>query len=53
MPTFIWVFENQRKATGILTQQSRYKRAEINLLADEKGLQQGDQGSCLVNQLYL
>ena len=38
VPTFNWVFENQRIASGILTQPSRYKRVEINLIADEKGL---------------
>ena len=47
MPTFNWVFENQQMTSGILTQPSRYKRAESNLLADEKGLQQKDPGSCL------
>ena len=41
----------QRIAPGILTQPRRYKRAESNLLADEKGSQQGDPGSssCIVN----
>ena len=53
VPTFNWVFENQPKASGILTQPSRYKRAESNLLADEKGPQQGDPGSCLVIHPYL
>ena len=32
-----WVFENQRIVSGILTQQKCYKKAEANLLADEKG----------------
>ena len=36
MPTLNWVFENQPIALGILTQPSRYKREESNLLADEK-----------------
>ena len=53
MPTFNGVFGNQPIASGILTQSNRYKRAESNLLADEKGLQQGDPGSCLVIHLYL
>ncbi len=48
MPTFNWVFENQPKESGILTQPSRYKRAEINLLSDGKGSQQGDPSSCLI-----
>ena len=39
MPTFKWVFEYQSTASGILTQPSRYKRTESNLLADEKGPQ--------------
>ena len=30
---------NQPISSGILTQSSRYKRAESNLIADEKGLQ--------------
>ena len=42
MPTFNRVFENQPIPSGILTQPSRYKRAENKLLADEKGPQQGD-----------
>ena len=37
VPTFNWVFKNQPIASGILTQLSRYKRADSNLLADEKG----------------
>ena len=36
--TFNWVFEYQPIALEILTQPSRYKRAEINLIADKKGL---------------
>ena len=36
VPTFNWVFEYQLKASEILTLRSQYKRAEINLLADEK-----------------
>ena len=51
VPTFNLVFENQPIESGILTQQSRYKRAESKLLADEKGPQQGDPGSCLVIHL--
>ena len=49
MPTFNL---NQPKTSGKLTQLSRYKRAESNLLADEKGPRQGDPGSCLVILLY-
>ena len=52
MPTFNCIFENQLIASGILTQLCRYKRAESNLLSDEKGPQQGDPGSCLVIHLY-
>ena len=37
VPTFNWGFENQPIAAGITTQPSCYKRAECNLLADEKG----------------
>ena len=51
--TFNGVFENQPIVLGILTQPSRYKRADSNLLADKKGLQQGDPGSCLVIHLHL
>ena len=36
MPTFNWVFEYQPIESEILTQPSVYKRAENNLLADEK-----------------
>ena len=36
MPTY-WVFENERIASELLTQPSRYKRSERNLLADEIG----------------
>ena len=36
MPTFKWVFEYQPIESEILTQPCRYKRAENNLLADEK-----------------
>ena len=40
LPTFNWVFEYQPIASGILTQPSSlYKRAETNLLSDEKGPQ--------------
>ena len=39
MPTFNRVYESQPTVLEILTQQCRYKRAEINLLADEKGRQ--------------
>ena len=49
MPTFN---ENQPKASGKLTQPYRYKRTESNLLADEKGPQQGDPGSFLIMHLY-
>ena len=37
VPTFIWVFEYQPIALEILTQPSRYKRAESDLLADKTG----------------
>ena len=47
MPTFDLVLKKQTKASGILTQPSRYKGRESNLLADEKGLQSEDPGSCL------
>ena len=47
MLTFALAFENQSIASGILTQPSRYKRAESNLLSDEKGPQQGDPSSWL------
>ena len=42
-------------ASGISTQSSRYKYkgAESNLLADEKGPQQGGPGGCLDIHLYL
>ena len=50
MKTFHQVFENQPIATEKLTQHSRYKRAEINLPADEKGPQQGDPGRCLLSR---
>ena len=51
-PVPTWVFENQPIESGIITQLSRYNRAETNLLADEKGPQQGDPGSCLFINLY-
>ena len=38
VPTFNGVFEYNPIALEILTQQSRFKRAEINLIADKKGL---------------
>ena len=47
MPTFYCVFENQPIASEISTQPSRYKRAENNFLADEKGSHVGDPGSHL------
>ena len=53
MPNFNWVIENQPIALGIISLPIRYKRAEINLLADEIGPQQGDLRSCLVIYLYL
>ena len=40
MPTFNWIFENQRIASGISTQPSRFKRAENTVLADKKSHQQ-------------
>ena len=51
--TFNWVFKNQPKASGILTQTSRHKKAEINLLSGVNGPPQGDHGSCLVIHQYL
>ena len=36
VPTFKCVFQNQQIASGILTQPSRYIKAESNLLADKK-----------------
>ena len=53
MPNFYLVLENQPVESGIITQLSYYKRAESNLLADEKGPQHGDPGSCLDIHLYL
>ena len=48
VPTLNWTFfEYLPIASGILTQLRHYRRAESNLLADEKGSQQGDPGSCL------
>ena len=47
MPTFDLVLKKQTKASGILTHSSLYKGAESNLLADEKGPHQGDQGIVL------
>ena len=35
-PCVDWIFEYQPKALEILTQLSRYKRAESNLLLDKK-----------------
>ena len=46
--TFNFLFKKQQIPSGILTQPSRYKRAETNLLADEKGSQQRDPGSFLL-----
>ena len=51
LPTFNWIFEYQPIASEILTQPSRYKRAESNLLADEKGPWKRGAG-CLVIHLY-
>ena len=45
--------EYQQIASGIISQPSRYKRAESHLLADEIGTQQGDLRRCLVIHLYL
>ena len=44
MSTFNWVFEYQTIETEILTQQICCKRAEINLLVDEKVRQGSWQG---------
>ena len=52
VPTFNWAFANRQLASEILTQPCRYKRAESNLIADEKGHHQRDLGSCLVIHLY-
>ena len=51
MPTFKWVCD-QLIASETLTQLSRCKRAESNLLADQKCPQRGDPGSCLMIHLY-
>ena len=51
--TFNYVFEYQPIASEILTQPSRYKRAESNLLADEKGPQDRGQVAAFVKHLYL
>ena len=53
MLTYNWVFENQRIALGILKKPSRYKRAESNLLADEKGPYQRDPGSIHRNYEFI
>ena len=37
VPTLYWVYKYQTIASDILTQPSRYKKAESNLPADEKG----------------
>ncbi len=42
---------NQPIVSGILKQPSRYKTAESNFLADDKGSQLVDHGSCLVIHL--
>ena len=52
-PTFNWVFEYQPIAWNILTQTSRYKIAERNLLADEKGPQNWIQAVIWIICLYL
>ena len=39
-PVPTWFFEYQKIASQILAQLSRYKRAESNLLAGEKGPQE-------------
>ena len=48
-----WVFQYQPIASEILTQPSRYKTAESNLLADEKGPQHWIQLVVWVIHLYL
>ena len=53
VPTSNWVFENQPIAGEILTQSSRNKRAESNLLADEKGPQHWIQVIVWVIHLFL
>ena len=52
VPTYTWIFENKPKASRILTQQSGYKIAESNWLADEKSPQLGDGGSRLYIYIY-
>ena len=41
VPTSDWVFKYQPKASNTLTQPSLYKKAEKNLLEDEKGPKHG------------
>ncbi len=53
MPTSNWFFECQPMALEILTQQSRCKKAESNLLSDEKGLQHWFQVVVWIIHLYL
>ena len=44
-------FDNQPMASEILQEPSRHKRTENNLLADEKGPQDGDPCSCQIIHL--
>ncbi len=53
VPTFNWGLEYQPIESYILTQPSRSKRAESNLLADEKGPQDRGQVVVWVIHLYL
>ena len=47
MPTFNRDFKDIPIALGILAKSSSYKRPESNFIADKKGPQHGDPGSCL------
>ena len=53
MSTFNWVFEYQPIASQILTQPSRYKRAESNLFSYEKDLQHLNQVDIWILYTYL
>ena len=53
VPTFNWVFGYQPVVSVILSQPSRYKKEESNLLADEKGSQHWIQVFVWVIYLYL
>ena len=53
VPAFNWVFAYQSITSKMLTQSSRYKRAESSLLADEKDPQQWVLVVVWVIHLYL